>query len=92
MMPGSEKVANVQEAMEISRAIGFPLVLKAAAREARAAFGDDTLYKVSLYMRQMSAQRLGGKRTYAGSRTCSQPHPRGCTSRYEFEETANEQR
>ncbi|MBP9804328.1 MAG: hypothetical protein KIT07_00715 [Anaerolineales bacterium] len=60
VVPGSERVANVQGAMEISRAIGFSLLLKAAAGKARAALGDDTLYKVSYYMRQMSEQRLAG--------------------------------
>ncbi len=100
VVPGSEKIANIREAVEVSRAIGFPLLIKAAAggggrgmrivneiselesafaaasSEARAAFGDDTLY-VERYIRnarhievQILADQFGNV-IHLGERDCS---------------------
>jgi acetyl-CoA carboxylase biotin carboxylase subunit len=100
VVPGSEKVRNVQEATETSLAIGFPLLLKAAAGgggrgmrivnqvseleaaleaasgEARAAFGDDTIY-IEHYIRnarhievQIIADHFGNV-IHLGERDCS---------------------
>jgi acetyl-CoA carboxylase biotin carboxylase subunit len=100
VVPGSEKVGSVEEALLVAEAIGFPLLLKAAAGgggrgmrivnqmselqgafqaasgEARAAFGDGTLY-VERYIRnarhievQILADHFGNV-IHLGERDCS---------------------
>ena len=100
VVPGSEKVGNLDQASEIAHAVGFPLLFKAAAGgggrgmrivneaaelkaafdsasgEARAAFGDDTLY-VERYIRnarhievQIIADHFGNV-VHLGERDCS---------------------
>ncbi|TAK81903.1 MAG: acetyl-CoA carboxylase biotin carboxylase subunit [Betaproteobacteria bacterium] len=100
VVPGSEKVDSVEEALRAGETIGFPLLLKAAAggggrgmrvvnemselkgafqaasSEARAAFGDGTLY-VERYIRSarhIEAQILAdhfGNVIHLGERDCS---------------------
>ncbi|MFQ5683002.1 MAG: acetyl/propionyl/methylcrotonyl-CoA carboxylase subunit alpha [Candidatus Binatia bacterium] len=100
VVPGSEKVKNLQEAMTVAEDIGFPILLKAAAggggrgikivtegkelslafgtaaAEARAAFGDETLY-MERYIpnaRHIEVQLLGdryGNVVHLGERDCS---------------------
>ena len=100
ILPGSEKVSSHEEAAEVARQIGLPLMMKAAAggggrgmkivtdhqemqrlftsaaAEARAAFGDDTLY-LERYIpnaRHIEVQVLGdkfGNVIHLGERDCS---------------------
>ena len=100
MLPGSEKVHSYQEAFEVARRIGFPVMLKAAAggggrgmkivtgatqleglfrsasAEAKAAFGDDSLYleRYIANARHVEVQVLGdqfGHVIHLGERDCS---------------------
>ena len=100
MLPGSEKVHSHQEASEVARRIGFPVMLKAAAggggrgmkivtgatqleglfrsasAEAKAAFGDDSLYleRYIANARHVEVQVLGdqfGHVIHLGERDCS---------------------
>ena len=98
--PGSDKARSYQEAAELAKQIGYPILLKAAAggggrgiklvgdagemratfttaaAEARAAFGDDTLY-MERYVenaRHIEVQVLGdrfGNVIHLGERDCS---------------------
>ena len=100
VIPGSEKVSTLQEAAQIAREIGLPVLIKAAAggggrgikivtengelqgafetaaAEARAAFGDETLY-IERYIpnaRHIEVQVLGdrfGNALHVGERDCS---------------------
>ncbi len=100
LLPGSEKVHTHQQAAEVARRIGFPVILKAAAggggrgmkivsedeqlqrmfesasAEAKAAFGDESLY-VERYIanaRHIEVQVLGdkfGNVIHLGERDCS---------------------
>jgi len=100
LVPGSDHARNPHEAMQMSKEIGFPLLLKAsaggggrgiklvwneheiedtfrmAAAEARAAFGNDTLY-MERYVgnaRHIEVQILGdqhGNVIHLGERDCS---------------------
>ena len=99
-LPGSEKIHSYDEAKEVAKRIGLPVILKAAAggggrgmkivsdyadldqmiksasAEARAAFGDDTLY-LERYIpnaRHIEVQILGdryGNIIHLGERDCS---------------------
>jgi len=99
-LPGSERVENAEAAARLASAIGFPVLIKAAAggggrgmkvvsdphqlpaalatagAEARAAFGDDTLY-LERYVpnaRHVEVQVLGdryGQVIHLGERDCS---------------------
>jgi acetyl-CoA carboxylase, biotin carboxylase subunit len=101
VVPGSEGgVTSDQEAAELARAIGFPVLVKAAAggggrgmkvahdpdelavalatarAEAKAAFGDDTLYLEKFFQRprHIEIQVLGdgnGRAVHLGERDCS---------------------
>jgi acetyl-CoA carboxylase biotin carboxylase subunit len=100
MLPGSEKVADADEAATVAGRIGYPVMLKAAAGgggrgmkivrsagelpalfaaasgEARAAFGDDTLYleRYIANARHVEVQVLGdahGNLVHLGERDCS---------------------
>lgn len=100
VLPGSEKVRSVTEAMAVIDAIGLPVLVKAAAggggrgmkvvtdkkdlqptlqaaaAEARAAFGDDTLYieRFIANARHIEVQVLGdrsGDVIHLGERDCS---------------------
>lgn len=99
-LPGSTKVSSHEEAMEVARQLGMPMMIKAAAggggrgmkivrqmddmaamftsaaNEARAAFGDDTLYleRYIANARHIEVQVLGdryGNVIHLGERDCS---------------------
>jgi acetyl-CoA carboxylase biotin carboxylase subunit len=100
VIPGSEKVTNLSEAVSAAEDMGFPVILKAAAggggrgmrvvedregleatfgiasSEARAAFGDETIY-IERYIsnaRHIEVQIIGdqlGKVIHLGERDCS---------------------
>jgi acetyl-CoA carboxylase biotin carboxylase subunit len=99
-LSGSSKVATPEEAVEVARRIGVPMMIKAAAggggrgmkivqrvedmadmfvaaaNEARAAFGDDTLYleRYIANARHIEVQVLGDKHgnvIHLGERDCS---------------------